>query len=196
MTGTLDAVELKLAVPPAASRWSTHAPRFQALLDEPLDASGVPGWLGRWSELSSELGEVAAKLSTHADLHTDQPDVQEHYQRFLADVIPSAERADQALREKLLAVTDYLPDGAFALNHRRFRDVAALYRAANVELGVVHEGQKNRHSVITGNQTVTVDGEALTIPQARQRLDSPDRGPREAVAGAVGQPHARVGTAR
>src|SRR6476660_7103568 len=109
MTGTLDAVEHKLAVPPAASQWSAYAPGFRALLDEPMDAPAVPGWLTRWSELSSTLAEVAGKLSTHADLHTDQPDVQQRYQSFLADVMPNAERADQALREKLLAVPGYTP---------------------------------------------------------------------------------------
>ena len=59
---------------------------------------------------------------------------------------------------------------------------AALFREANVELGVTHEQQKNRHSVLTGNQKVTLNGEELTIPQARQRLDNPDRAVREVAA--------------
>ena len=180
MTGTLDAVERKLAVPPAASEWPTYAERFAALQGETLTAGGVPGWLRRWSELSAELYEVGSKLSTHADLHTDDPEIQGRYQTFLAELIPSAERADQGLKEKLLAVPGYVPDAGFALNYRRFRDAAALFREANVELGVVHEQQKNRHSVITGNQSVTLGGETLTIPQAKQRLDSPDRAAREA----------------
>ncbi|GHF54801.1 oligoendopeptidase F [Deinococcus metalli] len=180
MTGTLDAVERTLATAAAATRWDTYAPRVQALLDEALDAAGVPGWLERWSALSSELAETGAKLSTHADLHTDQPQVQERYQAFLAEVMPSAERADQALRQKLLAVPGYVPDADTALTYRRFRDAAALFREANVDLGVVHEQQKNRHSVLTGNQTVWLDGEALTTPQARLRLDRPDRAAREA----------------
>lgn len=179
MTATVDAVEAKLAVPEGACRWDAYAPRFQALLDMPLDAAVVPDWLRRWSALASELADVSGKLSTHSDLHTDQAAVQERYQAFLAGVTPNAERADQALREKLLAVKDYVPDDGFALTYRRFRDAAALYREANVELAVVHEQQKNRHSVITGNQTVALDGESLTIPQARQRLDSPERAMRE-----------------
>lgn len=180
MTGTIDAVERKLAVPPTASEWPTYAGRYGALQAEALDAAGVPDWLRRWSDLSAELYETASKLSTHADLHTDAPDIQQRYQTFLAELMPSAERADQALKEKLLAVPGYVPDAGFALNYRRFRDAAALFREANVELGVVHEQQKNRHSVITGNQSVTLGGETLTIPQAKQRLDSPDRASREA----------------
>ena len=176
----LSAVEATLAVPDALTRWEAFAPRVQALLDAPLSAADVPAWLTQWSDLSGELHSVAAKLATHADLHTDQPDVQARFQAFTGTVMPEAARAEQALKEKLLAVPDYVPDAGFALTYRRMRDEAALYREANVALGVTHEEQKNRHSVITGNQGVTLRGEALTIPQARQRLDHPERAEREA----------------
>lgn len=176
----LSAVEATLAVPDALTRWEAFAPRVQALLDAPLSAADVPAWLTQWSDLSGELHSVAAKLATHADLHTDQPDVQSRFQAFTGTVMPEAARAEQALKEKLLAVPDYVPDAGFALTYRRMRDEAALYREANVALGVTHEEQKNRHSVITGNQGVTLRGEALTIPQARQRLDHPERAEREA----------------
>mgnify|MGYP002651439927 CR=1 FL=1 len=49
--------------------------RYQALLDEELTAAGVPAWLARWSALDAELSEAASKLSTHADLHTDDDEV-------------------------------------------------------------------------------------------------------------------------
>ncbi|UBV42882.1 M3 family oligoendopeptidase [Deinococcus taeanensis] len=176
----LRAVEAKLAVPAPATRWETYAPRYQVLLDAPLNAGTVPAWLGEWNTLSSELAAAAARLSTHADLHTDRPEVQERFQAFVAQVMPEAKRAEQALKEKLLAVPDYVPAADFALAFRRMRDAAALFREANVTLGVTHEQQKNRHSVISGNQSVSLNGETLTIPQARQRLDSPDRAAREA----------------
>ncbi|MHA0042093.1 M3 family oligoendopeptidase [Deinococcus sp. PEB2-63] len=176
----LSAVEATLAVPDALTRWEAFAPRVQALLDAPLSAADVPAWLTQWSDLSGELHSVAAKLATHADLHTDQPEVQTRFQAFTGTVMPEAARAEQALKQKLLAVPDYVPDAGFALAYRRMRDEAALYREANVALGVTHEEQKNRHSVITGNQGVTLRGETLTIPQARQRLDHPERAEREA----------------
>ncbi|MGM9322714.1 M3 family oligoendopeptidase [Deinococcus aquaticus] len=176
----LKAVEAKLAVPEQHSRWETFQGRFQALLDAPLTAPDVPEWLQGWNAVTGDLMDVAAKLSTHADLHTDQPDIQGRYQTFVATVLPEAERADQALKEKLLAVPDFVPAPDFALNFRRMRDAAALYREANVTLNVTHEAQKNRYSVATGNQEVTLDGQTLTIPQAKQRLDSPDRVAREA----------------
>ena len=179
-TSSLEAVEKQLHVPAAASDWQTYAPRYQALLDEELTAAGVPAWLARWSALDAELSEAASKLSTHADLHTDDDAIQQRFQTFVAEVMPPSQRMGQQLTEKLLAVPGYTPAPDFALTYRRFRDAAALFREANVELGVTHEQQKNRHSVLTGNQKVTLNGEELTIPQARQRLDSPDRAVREA----------------
>ncbi|GAA0512589.1 M3 family oligoendopeptidase [Deinococcus depolymerans] len=176
----LSAVEAKLHVPAGNSRWEAFSGRYRDLLDAPLDAAGVPAWLADWNAVSSALIDTASRLSTHADLHTDRPDVQERYQTFVAQVLPEAERAEQALKEKLLAVPDYVPAPEFALNFRRMRDAAALYREANVTLGVTHEAQKNRYSVATGNQKVTLNGQTLTIPQAKQRLDSPDRAAREA----------------
>ncbi|OLV17197.1 M3 family oligoendopeptidase [Deinococcus marmoris] len=179
MTAQLDRVENKLQVSGDAALWETYRPRYEALLDTELKAADVPTWLTRWSALDAELGEAAAKLSTHADLHTDDEAVQGRYQTFVAGVMPPASRTGQALTEKLLAVPDYVPAPDFALNYRRFRDAAALFREANVELEVTHQQQQNRHSVITGNQKVTLHGEQLTIPQAKQRLDSPDRKVRE-----------------
>ncbi|MFK7602108.1 M3 family oligoendopeptidase [Deinococcus sp. SM5_A1] len=179
MTAQLDRVENKLQVSENAAFWETYRPRYEALLEAELTAADVPAWLTRWSALDAELGEVAAKLSTHADLHTDDEGVQERYQIFVATTMPPASRTGQALTEKLLAVPDYTPAPDFALNYRRFRDSAALFREANVELEVAHQQQQNRHSVITGNQKVTLNGEQLTIPQAKQRLDSPDRKVRE-----------------
>ncbi|MPY66687.1 M3 family oligoendopeptidase [Deinococcus sp. SDU3-2] len=180
MTTTLNAVERVLTVSQEATRWDTYAPRFEALLATDLAAESVPGWLAEWSALEAELGQAGSKLATHADLHTDDAAAQARYARFLEEVSPQAQRTGQALIEKLLAVPGYQPAPDFALTYRRMRDEAALFREANVDLGVTHEAQMNRHGVITGNQQVALDGETLTVPQAKQRLDHPDRSVREA----------------
>lgn len=179
MTTTLNAVERVLTVSEEATRWDTFAPRYQALLAADLSADAVPGWLAEWSALDAEAGQVGSKLATHADLHTGDPQIQARYTRFLEEVSPQVQRAEQALIQKLLAVPGYTPAPDFALAYRRFQDAAALFREANVELGVTHQAQMNRHGVLTGNQTVTLHGETLTVPQARQRMDSPDRPARE-----------------
>ncbi|GMA17297.1 oligoendopeptidase F [Deinococcus metallilatus] len=179
MTTTLNAVERVLSVPDEQTRWDTYAPRYAGLLSADLTAEQVPAWLAEWSALDAEVGQAGNKLATHADLHTDDEAIQARYAKFLEEVSPQAQRAEQALTEKLLAVPGYTPAPDFALNYRRFRDAAALFREANVELGVTHEAQMNRHGVITGNQKVILNGEERTVPQAKQQMDSPDRTERE-----------------
>lgn len=180
MTATPAATLHKLGVPESSLHWSAYEARYQALLDTELGAQDVPAWLTRWSDLTAEFMDVSAKLSVYKDLHTADDAAQARYQAFVADVVPPSERMDQALKEKLLAVPGYVPAPDFALTYRRFRDEAALFREANVDLGVTHQEQMNRHAVLTGNQEVTLNGETLTIPQAKQRADDPDRAVREA----------------
>jgi oligoendopeptidase F len=187
---TLNAVERVLSVPEDQTRWETFAPRYDALLAAELTADTVPGWLADWSALGAEVAQAWSKLATHADLHTDDETSQARYARWLEEVSPQVQRADQALTEKLLAVPGYVPAPDFALNYRRFRDAAALFREANVDLGVTHESQMNRHGVLTGNQKVRLGGEDLTVPQARQRADSPDRAAREEAWRALAASHA------
>ena len=180
------AVARRLEVDPAALEWSHYAPTFTRLLNTELSPEDVPAWLAEWDAEGARLSETASKLSTYADLNTADEAAQERYRRFLAEVMPEAARTSQALTQKLLAVPGYLPTPDLALTLRRMRDAAALYREANVTLGVQHEAQKNRHSVLTGNQKVELGGQELTLPQARQHLESPERGEREAAWRAIG----------
>ncbi|KEF34087.1 oligoendopeptidase F [Deinococcus sp. RL] len=195
MTTTLNPAERVLAVPEEAARWETYAGRFEALLAADLTAAAVPGWLAEWSALEAELAEAGSKLATFADLHTDDEAAQARYARFLEDVSPQAQRTEQALTQKLLALPGYHPAPDFALTYRRMRDAAALFREANVDLAVTHEAQMNRHGVLTGNQRVFLEGESLTVPQARQRLDHPDRAVREAAWRALAASGAEVAPA-
>ncbi|WP_102125500.1 M3 family oligoendopeptidase [Deinococcus planocerae] len=179
MTPSPPATERVLSVPDDQTRWETFAPRYARLQAAELTPEAVPAWLAEWSALTGELMGVGARLATLADLHTDDETLQARYATFLEEMWPPSERADHALTQKLLAVPGYVPAPDFALTYRRFRDEAALFREANVELGVTHDAQMNRYGALTGNLKVRLGGEELTLPQARQRGDSPDRRERE-----------------
>lgn len=179
MSTSPTATERVLSVPEDQTLWETFAPRYARLEKAELTPDTVPAWLAEWSALSAELMGVRARLSTQADLHTEDEALQTRHATFLEKLWPPSERADHALTEKLLAVPGYVPASDFALTYRRFRDEAALFREANVELGVTHDAQMNRYGALTGNLKVRLEGEELTVPQARQRGDSPDRRERE-----------------
>lgn len=174
-------------MPAEQAAWGHYAARFEALLARELTAEGVPAWLQDWSDLSGELEGVSNRLSIAADLHTGDGAVQERYRRFQAEVLPPAQRLEQQLKEKWLAVPDYQPTPDTVQLYRRMRDAAELFREANVDLSVTHAQQMNRHAQLTGNQTVTLRGEQLTVPQVKQRLDDPERGEREVAWRALAQ---------
>ncbi|WP_261664437.1 M3 family oligoendopeptidase [Deinococcus sp. Marseille-Q6407] len=183
----LDRVEQTLQTPAGSSEWAFFEPRYQTLLEQPLTAADVPGWLQAWSDVAAELESVGNRLNVYADLHTDDPAAQERRRKFQAEVLPPARRLEQQLKQKWLAVPGYTPDPDTELLYRRVRDAADLYREANVDLDVVHAEQISRHGQLTGGQKVMLDGEELTVPQTFQRLESPDRAERERAWRALAQ---------
>lgn len=169
----------RLQVADQALLWETYQARYQALADEALSVAGVSDWLLRWSALDSEVGEVWAKLTVWADLNTTSEEIQQRQQRFVSEVLPQTQRAQQQLSEKWLALEDYTPAPEVAQWYRRTRAEAALFREENVPLGVQHSEQCQQHSVLIGNQKVDWKGEQLTVPQIHEKLGSNDRSERQ-----------------
>jgi len=168
-----------LALPSGATNWSAYATRFTELTASTLTPGDVPGFLRDWSRLNDALTDTYATLSLRADLNTADEQARQDLNAFLQDVMPQWQRHGQALTEKLLAVQDYQPSEDEAQLMRRFRAQAERYREANVTLGTQHDQLMNRYGTVTGAMTVEIGGETLTVPQAEQRLSSPDRGVRE-----------------
>lgn len=177
--------------PPTAEQcsWDSYAPRYQALLDAPIDALQVPAWLQEWSDLSAAVSQVGAVLSLRADLNTADQEAAQQLQDFQAQVVAQTSLADQQLRQKLLSIPDYAPALDFALAYRRMRDQAQFFREENVALEVQHQAQMQRHAEITGAQVVQLDGKEVTIPAAESELGSPDRGRRQQVWEAMRDSH-------
>lgn len=162
-------------------RWDSYHPRYQALIDAPVDALQAPQWLREWSDLSAEISEVSALLALRADLNTADEAAQQQLQSFQSEVVAPSSLSEQALRRKLLSIPDYQPAPDFALAYRRMRDQAAFFREENVALNVQHQRQMQRHAEITGAQVVELDGLQLTVPAAESELGSPNRARREEV---------------
>ncbi|AZI43156.1 oligoendopeptidase F [Deinococcus psychrotolerans] len=173
-------------------RWATYAPRMEALMQANLTPAGAASWLADWSELSKEIAQVGAVLSLRADLNTADFEAQRALSAFQEELGPPLGRAEQALRQKLLALEGYQPAPDFALTYRRMRDESAFYREANLELSVVHAAQMQRHAEITGGQTVEFGDSELTVPEAESLLGSADRLRREQVWQAMARSRAEM----
>lgn len=164
---------------PQPATWPDFAPRFAALAAEDLTPQGAADWIWRWSELEKDLMQAQALLTRAKDADPSDKEAESAYLTFLQEVLSEASRADQRLKEKLLALQGWTPEAQHVQMLRRLRGEAALFREENVALEVEIESLSNEFGKITGALRATVRGEALPLPQAQKLLLGPDRALRE-----------------
>ncbi|WP_052351923.1 M3 family oligoendopeptidase [Deinococcus pimensis] len=166
-------------------RWSTFAPRYEALAAETPTAADVAAWLERWSDLIKDVGEARAALMRAKDADPTDEAAEAAYVAFVRDVQPEVTRAEQVLNERLLAVRDWTPEPRHEQMLRGVRTEAELYREENLPLETEIATLSNDFNKITGALRARVGGEELSIPQAQRRLLDPDRAVREAAWRAI-----------
>lgn len=162
-----------------SQKWETYAPRFQALAQEELTPNGVGDWLTRWSDLEKTLGEVGAAIYRAKSEDTANAKAEQTFLHWVTEVQPQWEVAVHGLQTKLLAVADYQPAPDHVQLLRRLRSDQALFREENVPLQAELQTLANEYDKIFGAMAVTLDGAEMTLPQAGQKLEDPDRGVRE-----------------
>jgi oligoendopeptidase F len=159
--------------------WATIAPEFDALQNEALTLESVDGWLRRWSDLTATIMEADAQI--YRDISEDTAD-EEANARFLTwveDVTPRVQVADQALKEKWLALDGYTPPPDLEQHYRRTETEAEIFRDENVPLFVEITKLTNEAEKLVGGMLVEWEGEQLTVPEMQQKLEDPDRDLRE-----------------
>jgi oligoendopeptidase F len=152
-----------------------------ALLAAPLDAANVDGWLRQWSDLAAVVEEAGVQIYREVTENTADAAAEQRFERFVGEIKPQAQMAEQALKEKLLAVPGYQPADDAALLLRRFRNEAEIFRAENVALESQLALLANQYDKRIGAMTIEWQGQEETLPQAMSRLEEPDRAAREAV---------------
>ena len=159
--------------------WSDYEPRFQQLLDSDLDAEGARAWLERWSELEADIYEEHARLYRAKDEDTSDQAAEAAYVAFVQEVLPDVERASQRLKERLLALEGFVAPPDLERMLLVWRSDADLFREANVPVKAESRTLANEFSKLRGGLTAELEGETLTLPQATQRLQLPNREVRE-----------------
>lgn len=161
--------------------WSTIQPLVDDLLAVPVNATTVDGWLRQWSALNAILEEANATLYRQVTENTANETADKRYKHFVGQIVPQFKIAEQALKQKLLSVSGYTPDGDTRVLLHRFRSETELFRAENVPLESALTLLGNQYGKIVGAMTVHWQGHEETLPQASSRLQEADRTTREAV---------------
>ena len=161
----------------ATATWDDIRPLYQDLLDRPLAAGAIPGWLGEWSRLEEVVGEAAALAMIAYTCDTADPAKEAAHLRYSGEILPRLEELEVLLARRLLETGYTQPDLAVTL--QRFRTGAELFREENVPLATEVEELSARYQKLTGGLTVQWDGVEKTLPELQPYLQVTDRAVRE-----------------
>ena len=159
--------------------WSTIQPHVDALLDAELTSENVRAWLQQWSDLTSVLYETQLKIQRAMSEDTTDKEAETQFKTLVEEILPKARVADQALRDRLLALEGYIPAEDEVELLKRFQAEARVYDEKNVPIlsELMKLGQQ--YDKITGGLSIDWDGKTETLPQAETHLRQTDRNERE-----------------
>lgn len=165
------------AVPLLDWEWSQFEPYFNDLIKRPLSDSKISSWLVDWSELSNLLDESYWRLYDVTALDTTDQEAVQRFNRFLDEIRPRANAGEQKLKEKLLA-SGIKPEG-YEVPLRDMRTQAELFRETNLPLLSEDKKLSLEYEKVIGTQTVSWEGEEVTLPQLQPVYQELDRERRE-----------------
>lgn len=158
-------------------KWSQIEPYFKQLAERPLSAASVAAWLADWNRLAELIYETFQRLYVAITVDTTDETAKQQYNAFLDEIYPNAQSAEQQLKEKLLA-SGLEPEG-FETPLRNMRAEAEIFRQENLPLLTQDLKIDAEYDKIIGAQTITWDGQELTVAQLRPVYQEHDRAVRE-----------------
>lgn len=159
--------------------WSTVQPHVDSLLAAELSPNNADTWLQQWNDLTAVITETTAQVYRDVSENTADTEAEKRFLTLVESTMPEATKAEQALREKLLAVDDYTPPPDTVLVLKRFRTESSLFREENIPLQTELMKLSNDYDKTIGAMTVDWDGAQETLPQAMLHLREKDRTVRE-----------------
>lgn len=157
--------------------WPQIEPYFHELEARELNAGNIQNWLADWTALSERLQETMARLYTATTLDaTDEAAVQ-RFHTYLREVGEKVQPVAQQLKQKLLASGLSAP--GFEIPLRNMRAEADLFREANIPLFTEEQKLGNEYDRIIGTQTITWEGQEVTLAQMKRVFHEADRPTRE-----------------
>lgn len=163
-------------------QWQTFAPYFEALQHQPLTQQTVHQWLSDWSKLSEAIEEAISFAYIEKSIDTADAEKEAVFLDMINEVIPQAQVADQALREKLLGLVNgdvTMLDEDMRLVLRNMKNASDLFREANVPLQTELATLSNEYDKLTGALKANWDGEEKNLSQLSVYLQDKERSVRE-----------------
>jgi oligoendopeptidase F len=157
--------------------WEDFSHHYDDLLERPVLDETLDAWLADWSRLADWTDELESRLSVATTLDTEDKAAEEALNRFLETIDEPRQEAEDRLKRKLLESGLTRPGLETAL--RSMKADAEAFCEANLPLQTEAAKLGQEYDRIVGRQMVEIDGEEMTLSQARLRLEEADRGRRE-----------------
>ena len=156
--------------------WASFEPFYKELQERPLTTANARQWLEDWSHLYRLFWESAALIYIEKSIDTTDEEKEQAFLDLINDVSPQVQVADQALKERLLALNipdEGMPDMALVL--RDMRNDADLFCEENIPLETELSKLDNQYDKITGGMQAEWDGEEQNLSQLSLHLTAKDR---------------------
>jgi oligoendopeptidase F len=157
--------------------WLEYAPFYKELAERQLTPDTVQSWLADWSAISARAYDAYQRLYVAITIDTTDQSSKAWYDRYLDEIYPAVQAAEQALKNKLLA--SCLEPQGFEIPLRNLRAEAAIFRQENLPLLSEELKLNSQYDAIIGAQTVEWQGQELTLAQLQIHYMNPDRALRE-----------------
>jgi len=151
--------------------------RLRDLESRSLDAASVETFLRMWSEVATLGNETMRLLQIAVAQDTADQEAADRHRRFMRDVFPAVQEAQQRLKEKLLG-SGLCPLG-FEEPLRHMRADASLFRVANVPLLAQEQELEREYQSVIGARTVEWEGQEVPVSQLGAVYQEHDRERRE-----------------
>lgn len=156
-----------------ALTWSDYEPFYQELQSRPLNHEDIAAWLNDWSRLAETADEHYWRLFIATTVNTADPLSKEAFDTYIENIQPAIKRAEQSLKDKLLA--SGLSPKSFETALRRMRAETEIFTEANLPLLAEEQKLGTEYNELIGSLTVLWEGDERTLAQMRPLLYEPDR---------------------
>lgn len=165
------------------SDWEAVKPYFDDLQQREIQsAADLRKWFQDRSELEAVLSENLAWRYIKMTCDTTNEEIRESYNEFITQIQPKIEPVSNALNQKALQ-SPYLEalknEEGYPIMIRELEKDAKIYREENIPLKTEEQQESQKFGAISGDMSVEINGQEMTLQQAANLLQSVDRVERE-----------------
>ncbi|HSI89709.1 MAG TPA: M3 family oligoendopeptidase, partial [Adhaeribacter sp.] len=162
--------------------WAAIEPYFIELRDREINsAAELEKWMLDRSELESVLSQDMGWRYIKMTCDTQNEEITAAFQYFINEIEPRIAPYDHELNTKLIGspYLNELDQEKYRIYLRSVKKALEIFREENIPLNTEISTKQQQFAAISGQMTVTLDGEELTLQRAADRLKNPDRAIRE-----------------